>query len=105
MSAQLTFAQQNPTPVPIGGVIAWLKSTAGVPALDTSIWMECDGSPFPAGSPMFGTNSPNMVTADPDRSVITGASSSSITGVHTGYQTGISFFVEFFKMVYITRHS
>lgn len=63
--------------VPIGGIIAWAKTIAGVPALPSN-FMECDGSAVSdADSPINGQNVPDLNTT---QRFLRGASSSGGTG-------------------------
>jgi uncharacterized protein YjiK len=53
-------ASYSPGEIPIGGVIAWLKSFSGVPALSTA-YVECNGQVLSdAASPLNGQTIPNL---------------------------------------------
>lgn len=51
----------RPILVPIGSVVAWLKSLTGVPQLLPEGFVECDGSVINnVGSPLNGTTIPDL---------------------------------------------
>ncbi len=51
----------HPTMVPVGAVVAWLKSFTGVPQTLPIGWLECDGSVISDGdSPMDGQTLPDL---------------------------------------------
>ncbi len=51
----------HPTMVPVGAVVAWLKSFTGVPQTLPIGWVECDGSVISDGdSPMDGQTVPDL---------------------------------------------
>lgn len=70
-----------PTNTPIGSIIAWAKSIAGVGALGVE-WQECNGAAItdPA-SPLYGQNTPNLNgSTDDNKRFLRGASTSGTTG-------------------------
>jgi len=63
--------------VPIGSVIAWIKTLAGVPALPSN-FVECNGAAIAdSDSPMFGQNVPNL---NGNNNFLRGAAASGGTG-------------------------
>jgi|GEM_PF-1677378 len=53
-------AEDGPGFAPVGAIVAWHKSLAGVPALPSS-WMECNGQTVSdAASPLNGRTLPNL---------------------------------------------
>jgi microcystin-dependent protein len=65
--------------VPVGGIISWVKSLTGVPALGQG-WHECDGSVLSdAESPLNGQTLPNLNGSGTYR-MLRGADTSGGTG-------------------------
>jgi len=66
---------------PIGGIVAWAKTIAGTPSLNSS-WAECDGSAISdSDSPMDGETLPDLNGAtDATKLFLRGASTSGGTG-------------------------
>ena len=81
----------HPTMVPVGAVVAWLKSFTGVPQTLPIGWVECDGSVISDGdSPMDGQTVPDL---NGDNRFLRGETTSGGTGgsethTHTTSKSG-----------------
>ena len=67
--------------IPIGGVVAWLKSLTGTPATLPEGWVECNGQSLSdANSPLNGETIPDLNGSSGNQRFLRGGTASGSTG-------------------------